>query len=111
MPQMASQVEVAPVTIRLEPAVHLSLDEFFELCQINRDLRLERTAAGELVIVPPTGGASGKPERGADVPAPEMGQGRGQRRRLRFFDGLRAAQRRGALAGRRLGAAGAGSPA
>jgi Uma2 family endonuclease len=65
MPQVASQVELAPVTVHLEPVVHLSLDEFYEFCQLNRELRIERTAAGELVIMPLTGGASGN--RNAEI--------------------------------------------
>ena len=52
-----------PVTqslvLHLEPAVNLTDDQFFELCQLNRDLRIERTATGELVIMPPTGGDTG----------------------------------------------------
>lgn len=59
MPQTAVQLDGPPLTLQLEPVVHLSLDEFYELCQINRDVRLERTAAGELVVMPPTGGAAG----------------------------------------------------
>jgi Uma2 family endonuclease len=31
----------------------------FEFCQINRDLRIERTATGELLIMPPTGSETG----------------------------------------------------
>ncbi|EDX73485.1 conserved hypothetical protein [Coleofasciculus chthonoplastes PCC 7420] len=34
-------------------------DQFFEFCQINRDLRIERTATGELLIMPPTGTETG----------------------------------------------------
>ena len=34
-------------------------EQFYELCQANRDLRLERTAKGELIIMPPTGGETG----------------------------------------------------
>jgi Uma2 family endonuclease len=37
----------------------LTDEQFFELCQINRDLRIERTATGELVIMPPTGTETG----------------------------------------------------
>lgn len=37
----------------------MSDDEFFEFCQHNRDLRIERTANGDLVIMPPAGGDSG----------------------------------------------------
>lgn len=41
--------------VRLPPVVGLSEDQFFRLCQINRDLRLERNARGELLLMPPTG--------------------------------------------------------
>jgi Uma2 family endonuclease len=51
---------VQPVAIlRLQPALEMTDDQFFELCQINRDLRLERTAQGDIVIMPPTGFETG----------------------------------------------------
>jgi Uma2 family endonuclease len=34
-------------------------DQFFEFCQINRDLRIERSAQGELILMPPAGGETG----------------------------------------------------
>jgi len=34
-------------------------EQFFELCQLNRDLHIERTATGDLIIMPPTGSGSG----------------------------------------------------
>jgi len=37
-------------------------DQFFEFCQINRDLRIERNKLGELVIMPPTGSETGNRE-------------------------------------------------
>jgi Uma2 family endonuclease len=47
-------------TISLPPTLELMIDltdeQFFELCQNNRDYRFERTAQGELIIMPPTGG-------------------------------------------------------
>src|SRR5437588_9407481 len=59
--------KVAPVThpleafmtIHLSPAINLTDDQFFELCQINRDLRLERTARGDIIVMAPTGGETG----------------------------------------------------
>ena len=36
----------------------LSDDEFFDFCMANPDLRIERNARGEAVIVPPAGGES-----------------------------------------------------
>jgi Uma2 family endonuclease len=47
-------------TITLPPTLELKIDltdeQFFQLCQNNRDLQFERTASGELLIMPPTGG-------------------------------------------------------
>ena len=45
--------------LNLLPTIELTDDQFFQLCQHNRDLRLERTAEGELIIMPPTGWESG----------------------------------------------------
>lgn len=50
---------LSPLIVRLRPFVELSDDDFFELCQENRDLRLERSAQGEVLIMPPTGGKTG----------------------------------------------------
>ena len=38
----------------------MSEDEFFEFCVLNRDLRIERTAEGDIVIMPPAGGETGR---------------------------------------------------
>ena len=48
----------APLVIQLHPILNLSEDEFFDFCQINRDLRIERSAQGELIIMAPSGGDS-----------------------------------------------------
>lgn len=45
--------------LNLSPAIELTDEQFFQLCLNNRDLRLERTAEGELIIMPPTGWGSG----------------------------------------------------
>ncbi|MBE9201293.1 MULTISPECIES: Uma2 family endonuclease [unclassified Nodularia (in: cyanobacteria)] len=45
--------------LNLSPAIDLTDEQFFQLCQNNRDLRLERTAEGELILMPPTGWKSG----------------------------------------------------
>jgi len=34
-------------------------EQFFELCQMNRDLRIERNKSGEISIMPPTGSETG----------------------------------------------------
>jgi Uma2 family endonuclease len=53
-------VEIPPLVLRLEPVIDMSDEQFFELCQLNRELRLERTSQGDLVIMPPTGGQTGR---------------------------------------------------
>jgi Uma2 family endonuclease len=45
--------------LNLSSAIELTDEQFFQLCVNNRDLRLERTAEGELIIMPPTGWGSG----------------------------------------------------
>ncbi|MFS0516903.1 Uma2 family endonuclease [Nostoc sp. UIC 10607] len=47
--------EIIPVVLQLQPAIALTEDQFYEFCQLNGDFRIERNAAGELVIMPPTG--------------------------------------------------------
>ncbi|MDB9485865.1 Uma2 family endonuclease [Dolichospermum circinale CS-537/01] len=42
--------------------VGLSDDQFYQLCQINEDWKLEQTAKGELIIMPPVGAISGNRE-------------------------------------------------
>ena len=53
------------IILRFEPGVHLSDEQFFHLCQQNRDLRLERTVEGDIVVMPPAGGRSS--DRNADL--------------------------------------------
>jgi Uma2 family endonuclease len=45
--------------LNLSPTIELTDEQFFQLCVNNRDLRLEQTAQGELIIMPPTGWKSG----------------------------------------------------
>ena len=48
------------ITLNLNAVVELTKEEFYQLCQQNSDLRLERNAQGEIIIMPPTGGEAGK---------------------------------------------------
>ncbi len=50
------------VVLNLDPIVHLTDEQFYQLCIANRDLNLELNAKGELIIVPPVGGESGNKE-------------------------------------------------
>ena len=46
--------------IKMPESVQLTDDEFFALCRENRDLRFERSPNGEIIIMAPTGGITGK---------------------------------------------------
>ncbi|MBD2338914.1 Uma2 family endonuclease [Calothrix sp. FACHB-156] len=48
------------LTLKLDSVIKLTSEEFYQLCQDNPDLKLERNAEGELIIMPPTGGETGK---------------------------------------------------
>lgn len=47
------------LTVNLKSLIEMSDEQFFQLCQNNRELRFERNAKGELIIMPPTGGETG----------------------------------------------------
>ncbi|MBD2433414.1 MULTISPECIES: Uma2 family endonuclease [Fischerella] len=55
MTNSAVATEILPMVLQLHPAIQMTDDQFYELCQLNRDFRIERNAFGELVIMPPTG--------------------------------------------------------
>jgi Uma2 family endonuclease len=59
MTKILPQVEIHPVVLQLTPVINLTDDQLFELCQLNRDWRIEYTAQGELIVMPPTGAETG----------------------------------------------------
>jgi len=48
------------LTLNFNPIIQLTSDQFYQLCTANPDLKLERNANGELIVMPPTGGETGK---------------------------------------------------
>ena len=46
--------------LRMHPALRIDDDDLYELCARNRDLRIERTAEGDLIVMPPTGTETGR---------------------------------------------------
>ncbi len=65
MTKVLPQIEIQPVVLRLQPVIHLTDDQLYELCQLNRDWQIEQTAQGDLVIMPPTG--AGTSNRNAEL--------------------------------------------
>lgn len=48
------------LTLNLNSIIKLTREQFYQLCEENPDLKLERNAQGELIIMPPTGGETGR---------------------------------------------------
>lgn len=48
------------VIVNLNPIIELTDEQFYQLCRANSDVKFERNAKGELIIMPPTGGGTGK---------------------------------------------------
>jgi Uma2 family endonuclease len=53
MTTLLIQTESVPLTVNLPSIKSMSVEQFYEFCQANRDLRIERTASGEVIIMPP----------------------------------------------------------
>lgn len=53
--------EISPFILHFGPVLRkLSDEDFFEFCQANQDWRIERTSDGDIIIMPPTGGETGR---------------------------------------------------
>ena len=65
MAETKVRVEHPPVVLHMRPAIEMDEEQFFEFCQINRYWRIERTAGGDLEIMPPTGGETS--DRNAEI--------------------------------------------
>ena len=59
------ELQTIPLPSPLELTLELTDEQFFQLCIDNRDLRFERTATGELIIMPPASSDTGR--RNADL--------------------------------------------
>ena len=55
------EMTMMPVILSLD-TVELTDEQFWRLCQQNRDWQLERSAKGELIVMSPVGGKSGNRE-------------------------------------------------
>ncbi|KAB8317417.1 Uma2 family endonuclease [Tolypothrix campylonemoides VB511288] len=53
------------ITLNLKPVIELTDEQFYQLCQRNPDVKFERNAKGELLIMSPTGGETGN--RNAEI--------------------------------------------
>ena len=47
------------IVLQMPPELQMTDEQFFEFCQINRGLRIERNKLGQISIMPPTGSETG----------------------------------------------------
>ncbi|MBW4428713.1 MAG: Uma2 family endonuclease [Nostoc desertorum CM1-VF14] len=53
MTTLLIQTESTPLTVNFPSLVQMTNEQFYEFCQANGDLLIERTANGEVIIMPP----------------------------------------------------------
>ncbi len=54
MTTLLIQSEQTPMTVNFPLVAQMTSKQFYEFCLANQDLRIERTATGEVIIMPPT---------------------------------------------------------
>jgi len=79
MTTLLIQTERFPLTVSFPALVQMTDEQFYEFCQANRELRIERTATGEVIIMPPafsdTGNRNSKITAQLEVWADQDGTG------------------------------------
>lgn len=53
--QLSISKEIVPLKIRLHPSMRMTNEQFFDFCQLNQDVSIERNSCGELIFMSPTG--------------------------------------------------------
>ena len=53
MTTLLIQNESTLLSVNLPDSESMTTEQFYEFCQLNRDLRIERTANGEVIVMPP----------------------------------------------------------
>ena len=48
------------ITVNLNPIIQLNENQFYQLCRENPEVKVERNVKGEILIMSPTGGGTGK---------------------------------------------------
>jgi Uma2 family endonuclease len=64
MTDTIARTEGRTLVLHLRPAIELDARQFAALARQNPDLRLERTAEGDVLVMPPTGGETGNRNAG-----------------------------------------------
>ncbi len=80
MAEKATLIEPERLVVHTGPVIEMDEEQFFQFCQLNRDLQIERDADGDIIITAPEGGSSaagsGKLTTIFDIWAERDGRGR-----------------------------------
>jgi len=60
MANQASLIEQEPLVVHTRPVIEMDDEQFFQFCQLNRDLQIERTSEGDIIIMAPEAGSTGR---------------------------------------------------
>lgn len=52
---VVNEFGLARFVLQFSPFLEMTDEQFFEFCRANRDVRIERSSTGEIIIMPPTG--------------------------------------------------------
>ncbi|KYC42834.1 hypothetical protein WA1_11960 [Scytonema hofmannii PCC 7110] len=53
MTTLLIQTQSVPLTVNLPSIKSMTVEQFYEFCQANPDLRIERNVSGEVIVMPP----------------------------------------------------------
>src|SRR5205807_5083136 len=51
MANQASLIEQEPLVVHTRPVIEMDDEQFFQFCQLNRDLQIERSSDGDIIII------------------------------------------------------------
>ena len=54
-----SRPQALALELQMQPVIDMSREQFLRFCQLNRDVRIERSAEGSIAVMAPTGGETG----------------------------------------------------
>lgn len=64
---VVNEFGISRFVLQFNPFIKMTDEQFFEFCQANRDVRIERNSQGEIIIMPPTGWETG--DKNAEITA------------------------------------------
>jgi Uma2 family endonuclease len=60
MASNTSLIEQEPLVVHTRPVIDMDDEQFFQFCQLNRDLQIERSSERDIIIMAPEAGSTGR---------------------------------------------------